>query len=114
MDEFARNWNRPVHLWLQRHIYLECIETFQLSRLNAVSVTFLFSSIMHELLMICCFRMFRPWLFVLQMAQVPMIIIGKDLRGTRFGNYFFWFGIVLGIPLLSTLYCREYYLTQQI
>lgn len=111
MDEFARNWNRPVHLWLQRHIYLEAIDTFKLSKANAIWITFLFSGVAHELLMILCFKMFRPWLFVCQMAQVPMIIIGRNIKGTRFGNCFFWFGIVLGIPLLCTLYCREYYLT---
>lgn len=111
MDEFARNWNRPVHLWLMRHIYLETMETFKLNRMSAVWVTFLFSSMLHEAFMVVCFKMFRPWLFVSQMAQIPMIIIGRDLKGTRIGNFLFWFGIVLGVPLLSVLYCREYYLT---
>jgi hypothetical protein len=27
----------------------------------------------------------------------------------RAGNFFFWFGLILGVPLLATLYCREYY-----
>jgi len=85
------------------------MESYKLSRTSAVWVTFLISSIVHELFMIICFRMVRPWLFVSQMAQVPMIIIGRDLKGTRLGNYLFWFGIVLGIPLLSVFYCREYY-----
>jgi len=89
MDEFARLWNRPVHLWLQRHIYLESMETFKLTKANAVWITFLFSSIFHELLMMLCFRVFRPWLFVCQMAQVPMILIGRDLKGTRFGMVFY-------------------------
>jgi hypothetical protein len=27
----------------------------------------------------------------------------------RAGNFFFWFGLILGVPLLATVYCREYY-----
>jgi len=109
MDEFARNWNKPVHEWLLRHIYLESMETYRLSKNSATHVTFLFSSLLHELFMILCFRMFRPWLFAMQMAQIPLIILGRDLKGTRLGNFMFWFAILLGIPLISILYCREYY-----
>ena len=28
---------------------------------------------------------------------------------SRYGNYFFWFGMLLGIPLLCVLYAREHY-----
>jgi len=109
MDEFARSWNKPVHEWLLRHIYLESMETYRLSKNSATLVTFLFSSFLHEAFMILCFRMFRPWLFLLQMAQVPLIIFGRDLKGTRLGNLMFWFAILLGIPLISILYSREFY-----
>uniref|UniRef100_A0A6B2LFZ6 Diacylglycerol O-acyltransferase n=1 Tax=Arcella intermedia TaxID=1963864 RepID=A0A6B2LFZ6_9EUKA len=109
MDEFARNWNKPVHEWLLRHIYLESMQTYKFSKSNATHLTFLFSSFLHEGYMILCFRMFRPWLFALQMAQIPLIILGRDLKGTRLGNLMFWFAILVGVPLISVLYCREYY-----
>jgi len=111
MDEFARNWNKPVHEWLLRHIYLESMGTYRLSRNSATYVTFLFSSLLHEGFMIICFKMFRPWLFALQMAQIPLIVFGRDLKGTRLGNLMFWFAILLGIPLITVLYSREYFVS---
>ena len=84
MDEFARNWNRPVHLWLQRHICtfelshftvklthtldLESMETYKFSKINAVWITFLFSSILHEGFMMICFGMVSPQTKRIQVA----------------------------------------------
>ena len=58
---------------------------------------------------------FRPWLFFFQMGQIPLIYISNlpALKHNRFGNHFFWFGMVLGPPLLSLLYSREFYLAHQ-
>ena len=42
-------WNRPVHEFLLRHVYLETIQKHQLSRMSAAVVTFLVSIILHEL-----------------------------------------------------------------
>lgn len=109
MDEFARSWNKPVHEWLLRHIYLESIENYKMSKSNATFVTFLVSSLLHELVLVCCFRILTPFLFLSQMAQIPLIMLGRDLKGTRMGNCFFWFGIILGVPTISVLYCREYF-----
>jgi sterol O-acyltransferase len=107
--EFARKWNKPVHEWLLRHIYLDSMETLKFSKRSAMFATFLFSSVIHELFIILCLRMFQPYLFAAQMFQIPLIYVGRDLKGTRFGNWFFWFSLLLGVPLLSVLYCREYY-----
>jgi len=114
-DEFARKWNKPVHEWLLRHIYLESIYTYKLGKHNATFITFLASSIVHEFFMCFTLRLFRPWLFFFQMSQIPLIILLRHpaLRNTRFGNHFFWCGLVLGPPLLSILYGREYYLSFQ-
>jgi hypothetical protein len=32
-----------------------------------------------------------------------------SLTESPFGNYFFWFGMLLGIPMLCVLYAREHY-----
>jgi len=109
MDEFARTWNIPVHKWLLHHVYLESLQSYKISKHTASFITFLFSSLLHELVMVLCFRMFTPFLFFSQLLQIPLIMLGKDLKGTRIGNCFFWIGLLLGVPLLSLLYCREYY-----
>jgi len=104
-------WNKPVHEWLLRHVYGEALNTFKMSQVSAAVVTFLLSSVIHELFMAVTLRIARPWLFLMQMSQLPLIFIGRHrwFKGTRLGNMVFWCGIMLGPPLLSCLYMREYY-----
>jgi len=111
-DEFARKWNKPVHEWLLRHVYLEGVKTYKMSKRNATLITFLFSSIVHEFFMWTVLRVYKPWLFVLQMFQLPLIFIGRWMKGKRIGNYFFWFSMMFGPPILSILYCREFMIEQ--
>jgi sterol O-acyltransferase len=111
-DQFARKWNKPVHEFLLRHVYLESIETHKFSKSKAAFVTFLFSSCLHELVMIMVSKKIKMYLFVLQMTQIPLIYIGR-LKWTRrhpvFGNLFFWISMLTGLPLLTLGYCWEFY-----
>jgi sterol O-acyltransferase len=111
-DEFARKWNKPVHEFLLRHVYLESINNYKMSQTNATLLTFLFSSIVHEFFMTFALRIFRPWLFLFQMSQLPLIYLFRVpwLKNNRFNNHFFWFGMILGPPLISLLYAREFYI----
>jgi len=112
MDEFSRKWNLPVYSWLHRHIFLELRKNH--SKEISAFLTFMFSSVFHEFILVLSFRkIIWPYLFFSQMLQIPLIVVGRNLRGTTQGNFFFWAGIILGIPLLSTLYCREYFKDQQ-
>ncbi|KAK9764416.1 Sterol O-acyltransferase 2 (Sterol-ester synthase 2) [Basidiobolus ranarum] len=109
-DEYARKWNRPVHLFLLRHVYLDSIQTYKLSKKSATYLTFLLSSCLHELVMVIITRRFRLYLFFLQMFQLPLIWLGRRPIVHRYpwlGNTLFWFGLVSGIPLLGVLYCRQ-------
>jgi sterol O-acyltransferase len=47
--QYARDWNRPVHSFLLRHVYHSSISAFQLSKKSATFVTFLLSALVHEL-----------------------------------------------------------------
>ncbi|KAI9772102.1 MAG: acyl-CoA/sterol acyltransferase [Geoglossum simile] len=40
-DQYARDWNRPVHNFLLRHVYHSSISTFRVSRKSATTITFL-------------------------------------------------------------------------
>ncbi|KAI9189743.1 Sterol O-acyltransferase 2 (Sterol-ester synthase 2) [Blastocladiella emersonii ATCC 22665] len=111
-DQFAREWNKPVHEFLLRHVYLESIQNYKVSKKNATLLTFLFSSCLHELAMIIVSRKFRMYLFLLQMFQLPLIWLGRlpwSRRHPVAGNAFFWFGMFAGPPLLAISYCFEYY-----
>ncbi|OBZ91749.1 hypothetical protein A0J61_00195 [Choanephora cucurbitarum] len=89
---------------------LPSIESYNLSKTNATFVTFLLSSIFHELVLIVATRKVRLYMFVIQMLQLPLIVIGRmPVFKNRFwlGSSFFWLSMFVGPPLLGILYCRE-------
>ncbi|KAI9488524.1 MBOAT, membrane-bound O-acyltransferase family-domain-containing protein [Zychaea mexicana] len=109
-DEFARKWNKPVHQWLLRHVYAQSMESYQLSKWNATLVTFLFSSCLHELVLVIVTRRVRMYLFAMQMFQLPLIVLGQHplvRKHSTTGNVLLWLGMFIGLPLLAILYCRE-------
>lgn len=50
-DEFARKWNKPVHVFLARHVYTSSISRYGLSKKRAMFLTFFLSACLHELVM---------------------------------------------------------------
>ena len=108
-DQYARDWNRPVHNFLLRHVYHSSISALNLSKGTATFVTFLLSALVHELLMFCLFHKVRGYLFMMQLAQVPLAAMSrtKFMRGRDLlGNVVFWVGLfVVGCP--SEPNCRR-------
>ncbi|GMM36195.1 sterol acyltransferase [Saccharomycopsis crataegensis] len=106
-DEFARLWNVPVHKFLLRHVYHSSISAFQISKTSATLVTFLLSSVFHEVVMYVLFGRLRCYLFLIQMYQIPLIAISrtKFMRGRSvLGNIIFWIGVASGAAIVSSLY----------
>ena len=106
-DQYARDWNRPVHSFLLRHVYHSSISTFHLSRSSATFVTFLLSALVHEMVMALIFRKIRFYLFWLQLFQVPLVVISRSklLRDrVVLGNVIFWVGLFIGPSVLTSLY----------
>eukprot|EP00825_Cyclidium_porcatum_P007537 TRINITY_DN13776_c0_g1_i4.p1 TRINITY_DN13776_c0_g1~~TRINITY_DN13776_c0_g1_i4.p1 ORF type:complete len:156 (+),score=9.69 TRINITY_DN13776_c0_g1_i4:186-653(+) len=106
-EEFNRKWNRPVHMFLYRHVYLECIYYYKTSKLFAQIMTFGFSACLHEYITMLVFKTFRPIIFLFMIYQIPLFYVTRFMRNTKFGNLFFWFGIILGEPLMLTMYLRS-------
>ncbi|KAL4400675.1 Sterol O-acyltransferase 2 (Sterol-ester synthase 2) [Malassezia pachydermatis] len=109
MAEFARDWNRPVHHFLLQHVYVSLIFKAGMSKNMASILTFLLSSILHELVMIIVSGKIRGYLFMMQMSQYPLIMIGRTqfIRSRpAFGNFLFWFGMIIGFPMLNILYLK--------
>jgi len=106
-DQYARDWNRPVHNFLLRHVYHSSISAFHLSKSSATFVTFLLSACVHELIMLCLFKKVRGYLFMMQLLQLPLVSLSRTklLRGRNvIGNLFFWFGLFVGPSVLTSLY----------
>jgi sterol O-acyltransferase len=106
-DQYARDWNRPVHDFLLRHVYNSSISAFHLSKGAATFFTFLLSACVHELLMLCIFKKVRGYLFAMQLMQLPLVSLSrtKPLKGREvLGNLIFWFGLFVGPSILASLY----------
>lgn len=109
LEEFNRKWNKIVHRFLHKHVYLECTKVYKLPPLKAKAVTFIISAIFHEYILCLLVRQFKPFMFLLMMIQIPMVIIGrKFFKATTFGNYFFWTSTLLGNCLIFIFYNRTF------
>ncbi|KAJ7890451.1 hypothetical protein B0H14DRAFT_3081630 [Mycena olivaceomarginata] len=69
----------------------------------AMFVTFLLSACVHELVMLVVTKKFRMYLFLLQLIQIPLIMVSRlpfIKRNKLMGNIVFWLGLYCGFPLL--------------
>ncbi|KAI1401415.1 MBOAT-domain-containing protein [Hypoxylon fuscum] len=106
-DQFARDWNRPVHNFLLRHVYHSSISSMKVNKHTATLITFFLSACVHELVMWCIFKKLRGYLLMLQMFQLPLVKMSRTrwLRNQKtLGNMLFWTGIFTGPSLLCSLY----------
>ena len=106
-DQYARDWNRPVHNFLLRHVYHSSISTFHLSRNAATFITFLLSALVHEMMMAIIFKKVRGYLFWMQLLQMPLVTMSRSklMKGRIvLGNVIFWMGLFVGPSFLTSLY----------
>lgn len=71
-DQFARDWNRPVHNFLLRHVYHSSISAMKVKKHTATLITFFLSACVHEMVMWCIFKKLRGYLLFSQMSQLPV------------------------------------------
>ncbi|PBK69256.1 hypothetical protein ARMSODRAFT_957621 [Armillaria solidipes] len=106
-DEFSRKWNKPVHMFLLRHVYASTMASYKLSRTSAMFITFFLSACVHELVMVIVTRKIRMYLFLLQLIQIPLIALTRMpiiKQNQMLGNVVFWLGLYAGFPLLCVAY----------
>ncbi|OAT11994.1 sterol O-acyltransferase [Blastomyces gilchristii SLH14081] len=103
--EFSREWNIPVHHFLRRHVYFSSLTHFSNSK--AMFITFLVSSIGHELVMACITKKIRGYGFLAMMMQLPIVAVqrSKFVRGRKvLNNVCFWVSMIIGLSLMCALY----------
>lgn len=106
-EEFSRKWNKPVHSFLLRHVYASTRASYGLSRTTAMFVTFFLSAMAHELVMAIVTKKIRMYLFLMQLVQIPLILVSRApviQRNKLMGNVVFWVGLYAGFPLLCVAY----------
>lgn len=82
-----------------------------MSRPVATIITFLISSLAHELVMGCITRKFRGYGFVAMMLQMPIVMIQRSrwIRSrTLLNNILFWCSMILGLSMVGRLRSRPY------
>lgn len=105
--EFSRIWNVPVHKFLLRHVYHSSISACELDKMSASLVTFVISSIVHEVVMYVLYGKVRGYLLVLQMSQLPLVALSRTrfMRGRKIlNNALCWFGLIAGPGVVCMLY----------
>ncbi|XP_062923457.1 diacylglycerol O-acyltransferase 1-like isoform X2 [Mobula hypostoma] len=109
---FWSNSNMIFHKWCMRHIYRPLVEKGY-SKWEGQASVFLLSALYHEYLIAAPLNMFRFWLFLVMILQVPIAwILSKYLRGL-YGNTIVWICIILGPPLIVHMYIHDYYVLQE-
>lgn len=112
-DDFSKYWNVTVHKFLLRHVFhaFKNVKNKKTgkpkySSLVSMFMTFFISSIFHELAMFMMFKKKRYYIFVLQMAQIPLTYIHYKLFKNYpiVANVYFWFSICVGPALVCSLY----------
>ncbi|XP_067904998.1 diacylglycerol O-acyltransferase 1-like [Heterodontus francisci] len=110
---FWSNSNIILHKWYMRHIYRPLIEKGY-SKWEGQASVFIISALYHEYLLAAPLHMFRMWLFIGMMLQVPTAwVLSKYLRGF-YGNAIVWVCIILGPPLVVHMYIHDYYVFQDV
>ncbi|KAL3807165.1 hypothetical protein ACHAXA_011366 [Cyclostephanos tholiformis] len=113
VSAYWRLWNMPVHYWLVRHVYFPSVRV-GFSKTVATFVVFLFSAILHEVLISVPCHMIRIHSFLAMMGQLPLIFLTKmiDRRfpGSSIGNVIFWISFCfVGQPMAMLLYTIDYW-----
>lgn len=106
-DQFARDWNVPVYQFLYRHVYHSSIATMHVSKFQGMVMTFMLSSVFHELAMYVIFGRLRGYLFGFQLLQLPLGLLSRQKIFQKYpslGIALFWFGIFVGPSILTSLY----------
>lgn len=104
-DQFAKEWNVPVHRFLLRHVYHSSMSSLKLNKFQATFFTFMLSSVIHEFVMFSIFKKLRGYLLFLQMFQLPLMALSAFFKGHWvIGNIIFWFGLLTGPSIMCSLY----------
>jgi len=107
---YYRKWNFIVHHFIHRHIFMECMVMFSMSKPAAMGVTFLLSAIIHEYILAICLGFYKPIMFLMFLVPgVLFIPLTRLFKGSRGWNVFMWAMLIIGHGMLVGLYARAWH-----
>ncbi|RPA76371.1 MBOAT-domain-containing protein, partial [Ascobolus immersus RN42] len=101
--EFSREWNIPVHRFLQRHVYKAGAS--RLGKRGSMVLTFVVSAAAHELVMAVITKKLRGYGAAAMMMQLPLFAVQQLpwVRGWKTSmNVVFWISMIWGLSMVST------------
>ena len=101
-----RRWNLCVGEFLWSYVYND-VQRAGYSLTQALISVFLYSAVIHELILICAFKFFNPALFVFFTGPGVFLLSLTRRFGPRFANTFMWLALSLGVSLLFVVYAIE-------
>jgi diacylglycerol O-acyltransferase-1 len=106
---FWRKWNTRAHEWCLRHVYVESIYYYNVSKDTASTMVFFGSIITHELFFSYAFKAYHPFFLLIMIGQVPLLYLNIETKNSkRIGNCLMWISLLIGQPLLEILYFRAW------
>ena len=109
MDEFWRWWNKPVHRWCVKHIYVPFVKS-KYSKISAMLAVFVTSAVFHEYLISCPLQITGHFALLGMLGQLPLIKISELVKrryGGRAGNLLVWSVLIFGNTSGVITYYRE-------
>jgi len=109
MDEFWRWWNKPVHRWCVKHIYVPFVKS-KYSKISAMLAVFVTSAVFHEYLISCPLQITGHFALLGMLGQMPLIKISEVVKrryGGRAGNLLVWSVLIFGNTSGVVTYYRE-------
>jgi len=92
-DQYLRKWNKVVHEFCFRHVYLESMHRFKVTKFKALMLTMIYSALMHELLACVMLKRIGMIYFIGVMSQMPGSVLQDALGGNlsfKMRNILFW------------------------
>ncbi|CAD8084007.1 unnamed protein product [Paramecium primaurelia] len=102
-EEFNAKWNTVVYAFLHTHVYLQ-FQEWKIPRVWSKVLTFAFSALLHEVILITALRQFTPFMTFIMLLQVPVMMALRFLKNTRIGLIYFWFSLLHGVPIIVSYY----------
>ncbi len=109
IEEFARKWNKIVHAFLFKHVYLWMRQERRIPKYFSIISTFLLSALAHELVIATFTGRMNFVFFAMQMMQIPLIFLGRIpffKQKPVLGNVFVMACLFIG-PSIMLLSCSE-------
>jgi sterol O-acyltransferase len=107
---YYRRWNIVVHDWLAHYVYQDIIRFSwgKMPKLGAYFFVFMFSALIHELIISISFKFFMPVLMGL-FGGPGVILISLTKSDRPFLNISFWAMMFMGHGIIVVFYSRHFY-----